>query len=449
MRIMLTPWPNPAHLYPMVPLVWALQSAGHEVRVASHPVLAETTTSCGLPAVSLGDMDSVSMPRGPGRPQPRSVREKLERITEDLALDPAECDPWNVFYQFMLPSMWDFHPVGASAGDEHVVVDRMVDFARDWRPDLVLWDPCFPGGAVAARASGAAHARILWGLDYFAWTIDRFTERGTRPGPVAGENPLVETVRPVAERYGVEVDDELLLGQWTVDPTPTGIRLLTKKVRTVSVRWVPYSAQAPTPDWLSGRPDRPRVAVSLGLSQRTYFKGGWDYVPDLFEVMGELDIEVVATLNKDQLAEVSRIPGNVRTIDYVPLNQLLPSCTVAIHHGGMGTFAAATAANLPQLITDSDVDYGMITIEEDGMEWAMAAKHIESAVTAKYVVDRGAGLALDIKKLSVDGMRKQLVRVLDEPQFRAGAAALYADVIGTPSVNDIVPVLERLTAEHR
>ena len=41
MRVMLTPWPNPAHLYPIVPLAWALQSAGHEVCIASHAALAE------------------------------------------------------------------------------------------------------------------------------------------------------------------------------------------------------------------------------------------------------------------------------------------------------------------------------------------------------------------------------------------------------------------------
>jgi glycosyltransferase len=448
MRVAFTVWPNPAHLYPIVPLAWALQSAGHEVVVASHPLLAEATASVGLNPVALGDIDKVPMPMGPGRPQPRSVRENLDKITGQLALDPADREIWDVFYQFMLPSMWDFHPVGHTAADEHPVVDKLVEFTKAWQPDLVLWDPCFPAGAVGARASGAAHARLLWGLDYFGATMDRFAERAGKPGAPT-ENPLAETVRPSAERHGLEVDDELLLGQWTVDPTPAVVRLPTS-ARLLPVRWVPYAAQTTVPEWLYQRPDRPRVGMSLGLSQRLYFAGGWEHVANLMDMVSELDIEVVATLNADQLAGLPSIPDNVRTIDYVPLHQLLPSCTAMIHHGGMGTFAATAASNIPQLITDSDVDNGMITITgEDGSEWSMINKHIESSVTARAVLARGAGLSIDIKKLSAQAMQKKLTRVLSEPAFTAGAASLYQDILATPTPNEIVPALEKLTAQHR
>ncbi|WP_327028757.1 DUF1205 domain-containing protein [Micromonospora sp. NBC_01740] len=446
MRVVFALWPNPAHLYPLVPLAWALQSAGHEVRVASHPVLAESTLAVGLTPVAVGDPEI--MPMGPGRPQPRSVKQRLDRITEALELTPADKEVWDVFYQFMLPSMWDFHPVGSTARDPHPVLDDLVAFTRDWQPDLVLWDPCFPAGAVAARVAGAAQARLLWGLDYFASTMDRFAEAAARPGPGPEENPLVETMRPAAERYGLEIDDELLLGQWTVDPTPPGVRLPTS-VRTVPTRWVPYSGQTVLPRWLHHRPERPRVALSLGLSQRMYFKGGWDHVPGLLEMVSDLDVEVVATLNADQLAGMPTLPKNVRAVDYLPLTQLLPSCSAMVHHGGMGTFASAVALRVPQLITDSDDDNGMITIEADGLEWSMATKHIESSVTARCVAERGAGLVLDIKNLSVDAMRKQLVRVLDEPAFRQGADSLYDDLLATPSPTETVPVLEKLTRRYR
>ncbi|MFY1594431.1 nucleotide disphospho-sugar-binding domain-containing protein [Micromonospora sp. WMMD737] len=446
MRVVFALWPNPAHLYPLVPLAWALQSAGHEVRVASHPVLAESTLAVGLTPVAVGDPEI--MPMGPGRPQPRSVKQRLDRITEALELTPADKEVWDVFYQFMLPSMWDFHPVGSTARDPHPVLDDLVAFAREWQPDLVLWDPCFPAGAVAARVAGAAQARLLWGLDYFASTMDRFAEAAARPGPGPEENPLVETMRPAAARYGLEIDDELLLGQWTVDPTPPGVRLPTS-VRTVPTRWVPYSGQTVLPRWLHHRPERPRVALSLGLSQRMYFKGGWDHVPGLLEMVSDLDVEVVATLNADQLAGMPTLPKNVRAVDYLPLTQLLPSCSAMVHHGGMGTFASAVALRVPQLITDSDDDNGMITIEADGLEWSMATKHIESSVTARCVAGRGAGLVLDIKNLSVDAMRKQLVRVLDEPAFRQGADSLYDDLLATPSPTETVPVLEKLTRRYR
>ncbi|MFF2750047.1 hypothetical protein ACFVVA_31480 [Kitasatospora sp. NPDC058048] len=54
----------------------------------------------------------------------------------------------------------------------NTVPDRMIDdlvaFARDWRPDLAVWDTMTFAGPVAARACGAAHARLMFGLDLVA-----------------------------------------------------------------------------------------------------------------------------------------------------------------------------------------------------------------------------------------------------------------------------------------
>jgi UDP:flavonoid glycosyltransferase YjiC (YdhE family) len=444
MRVVFTPWPNPAHLYPLVPLAWALQTAGHEVRIATHASLAKAIASVGLAAVPLGD-PSVS-PLGPGEPWKPGTEEKMERITEALGLEYPDRDHWDVLYKFMLPAMWDWQPYGASPSDPHPEVDQLVDFARYWRPDLVIWDPCCPIGAVAAGVTGAAHGRMLWGLDYFSWAMDRFAERAEQPGGPE-ENPLVETMRPSCERHGVEVTDELIVGQFTVDPLPSAMRLPTD-TRTIPVRWEPFAAQIPLPEWLCRPPERPRVGLTLGLSQRLFFKDGWDHVPKLMDMVAELDIEVVATLNADQLALVKRLPDNVRTVDFVPLNQLLPTCSALIHQGGMGTFAAASALGVPQLIIDYEAEQGWTVVEEDGEEALATEKHTESTITANYVTERGAGLPLDIR-LSVDTMRKQLVRVLEEPSVREGAARLHADWLATPSPNEVVPSLEKLAAHAR
>jgi hypothetical protein len=445
MRVMLTPWPNPAHLYPIVPLAWALQSAGHEVCIASHAALAPRTAGVGLPALALGD--SSVTPIGPGNPWPAGLEAKFERMTEQLALNPFDREQWDIYYQFMLPSMWDFQPYGASPEDPHRELDELVAFARNWQPDLVLWDPCLPIGAIAAKACGAAHGRMLWGLDYFAYNVDRVAERLGKPGGPTVD-PLAETMRPGALRHGVEVDDELLVGQFTVDPTPIGMRLPTT-TRTVSIRWEPFSAQTPIPEWLYEPLDRPRIGLTLGLSQRLFFKDGWEHVAKLMDMVADLDVEVVATLNSDQLACVGRLPDNVRTIDYLPLNQLLPTCSALIHQGGLGTFAAASALSVPQLIIDFEVDNGTtVVVGEDGVEQLATEKHTESSLTANYVIQRGAGLPLDIRQPVAD-MQKQLVRILTEPSFQEGAASIYQDTVASPTPNHIVPVLERLAAQYR
>ena len=58
LRILMSTWGWRSHFYGLVPLGWALQAAGHEVRVASHPALVPAITAAGLAAVPLGaDLD--------------------------------------------------------------------------------------------------------------------------------------------------------------------------------------------------------------------------------------------------------------------------------------------------------------------------------------------------------------------------------------------------------
>ncbi|GAA1458399.1 DUF1205 domain-containing protein [Nocardiopsis exhalans] len=441
MRVVFCLWPNAAHLYPLVPLAWALQAEGHEVRVVSHHALQEKTVAVGLPAVSVGNPDMI--PMGPGNPYPEERRQVAE-LTEALAPTGDERDPWDVFTHFMLPSIWDFSPVEPADEERFRAVDDLVAFARDWKPDLILWDPCFPIGAVAAAASGAAHARLLWGQDYFGWSRNLFRSRQDADSGITGEEPLAASVGPSARRHGVGVDEELLLGQWTLDPLPEAMRLPTG-VPAVPVRWVPYSGQAAVPSWLRQSGGRPRVALSLGLSQRMYLKGGWGHVPALLEALGGLDMDVVATLDATQL-EGTSVPSNVRAVDYLPLNQLLPTCDAIIHHGGVGTFAAAAAMGTPQLITDSDDEHGVTAAAGEGME---ASKHVESSITAEYVTSRGAGLRLDHRTQTVEDMRESLRRVLKDPAFRRGADRVRAEILASPAPSAVVAALVELAELYK
>ena len=55
MRILMCSWGWRSHFYGLVPLGWAFQAAGHQVRVASHPSLTGAISSAGLAAVPMGD----------------------------------------------------------------------------------------------------------------------------------------------------------------------------------------------------------------------------------------------------------------------------------------------------------------------------------------------------------------------------------------------------------
>ncbi|MBT2488553.1 activator-dependent family glycosyltransferase [Streptomyces sp. ISL-96] len=420
MRVLFAVFPATAHLHPITPLAWALQNAGHEVRVVSHPEMAGPISTVGLTPVPLGQTVD---PRATAP----DIRPQLDRVTRALALT-SDSRPWETFSRQVLPALAKYFPAEPAATGHRDMLDDLVEFTRTWQPDLVLWDPAFLPAPIAARLSGAAHARMMWGPDYFAWSRQKFLKRPQPPGAAPVEDPQLALLTPLLERYGMEFDEELLLGQWTVDPLPAALRL-PLDTRSVSVRWVPFNGSSAVPEWLHEPPKLPRVCLSLGITERERSKDGQFSISELLGMVAELDIELVATLNSDQMASLDSVPDNVRTVDYLPLNQLLPSCSAIIHHGGYGTYAAAVAHRVPQLIT-----------------WKEGG---ESTGTARHVTERGAGLAMDREQFSAAGLKQQLVRILEEPSFKDGAAGLYADALATPAPQEIVPLLERLTAQHR
>jgi UDP:flavonoid glycosyltransferase YjiC (YdhE family) len=453
MRALFTVYPAIAHLYPIVPYAWALQNAGHEVRVASHASFADAIAATGLTPVALGD---------PGADQPRMREDarqpptpaQVHAYTEAMGLDPVEAEHWIAFYQ------WNLNPASDYVRADLPDAPDLLEFARAWRPDLVLWDLVFPAGAVAARVVGAAHGRLLGSnLDYFGYSLDRLAQHhdAVRRAGLA-ENPLADLVRPLANRYRVEVDEELLVGQFTIDPLPPGLSLPTS-ARKVAVRKIPYAGGEVFQEWLYGKPRQPRIALSLGESTRRFIAGDWGRTSKVFEAVSDLDVEVIATLNPLQLSEVGRVPGNVRVIEWVPLTQLVPTCSALVHHGGMGTFISAVAAKVPQLVCDTDdsllfrpagadQDTGTYRPSEE-QGWTHPPKNLLATPCATYVAEHGAGVRLNHRAQSVDDIRKEIVRVLTEASFADGAAAIHETWRNTPSPNDIVPTLEELTLEGK
>ena len=447
MRVQFVIWPAPAHIYPLAPLAWALKAAGHEVVIASHPGGAETIASMGITPVAVCDADSMPVPMGPGRAYTEE-RADLARITEGLALDPDDPDNehWDVFTQYYLPAQWDFAPYKGDPNEPMPFMDGLVEFTKAWKPDLVIWDACVPGGAVAAKVAGAAHARWWTAPDVFCRSIDKFKEATSRPGAPALDNPAVETVRAVAERFGVEIDDELLWGQWTINSQPEEVGPEVS-ANVVPMRWVPYSSQSVMPDWMYPVPERPRVAVSLGLSERAFMEGGWDHIPVLLEALSGLDVEGVATLDQQQLAAVTQIPDNVRVLDFVPLDQLIPTCSLLIHHGGIGTVMPAILNSVPQLLVDF-IGHS-IRASTSGAERLARSRYSLGPALARYTLANGAGLVLNVAEPDAAVMREQIRRVLEEPVFKQAAVRLRKEIQAVPGPAEYVRILEQLTIDHQ
>lgn len=425
MRVAIAIWPQSSHLYPLAPMAWALQNAGHEVRVVSHPDLAGTVMAAGLVPVSLGG-------HAERRPVVSFSEAELDSFGESLLLEPGEEPLWSYFRHRVLPLLATHYPGREPDGEQRGMVDDLVDHFRAWRPDLVLWDPAFLAAPVAARACGAAHGRLLWGLDYLGWMWSASRKPARRDARWDGADPLTALIAPMAERFGQQAEDELFLGQWTVDPMPPRMRL-PLDIRSMPVRAVPYQQSAELPRWLHGPAPRRRICLTAGMFSKERRIGSGVSFHEAVDALAQLDAEIVATVDADRFERGRALPDNLRLVDYVPFSQLLPTCAAVVHHGGFGTFNCAVAHRVPQMISDA------FSLQDSGV----------SRATATYVTGRGAGISLDQADFTPESLAAGLTELISEVSYARGAEELYRDALAVPGPGEIVPSLVELAHRHR
>ncbi|HWM06978.1 MAG TPA: activator-dependent family glycosyltransferase [Actinophytocola sp.] len=421
MRVLITTYAERTHFLMMVPLAWALRTAGHEVRVAVQPKLVDTVTQAGLTAVPVGhDRDLWDLLARTG-PEHFFGKETGWPAPYEAAEWPAEDVNWEHLRAGYRDVALRWHKTSNLP-----LIPDLVAFARQWQPDLVIWEPTTFAGPIAAKACGAAHARVLIGADVFGITRDHFL-RLDRERPAADRaDPLGEWLGSYARKYGAEFSEDMTTGDFTVDQLPDSL-CIQGDLPYLHMRYVSYGGPAVVPKWLHEPPRRPRVALTMGLTV-TDRTGGYPVdLQDILDAVDGLDVELVATVS-DEARKQLRVPENARLVSYVPLQALLPTCSAAIHHTGVGTLATATMCGVPQLALPWDVD-----------QPALAAR----------LAAAGAGLSIHATEATSESVREGLLRLLTEPAFTERVAALRDEMLALPSPNELVGQIEELTRKHQ
>ncbi|MHA7960980.1 activator-dependent family glycosyltransferase [Streptomyces sp. L500] len=421
MRILFTTTPDKSLFQQMVPLAWALRTAGHEVRVASQPSFTDVITQAGLTAVPVGSARDIQRLARLKPEHAEAARKGLPVPYDAAERDPAELD-WETTLAGYRDVVSQWHRT-----DNFPMIKDLVEFARHWRPDLIIWEPLTYAGPIAAKATGAAHARLLWSIDVIGMARTRFLELKARQPEAERADPLADWLGGYARKYGGEFTEDMATGHFSIDQFPASLRM-TADTHYVPMRYVPYGGPAVVPRWLWEEPARPRVALTLGIAATSRFAGHVADVGDILDSLADLDIEVVATLAESEQGKLGAVPGNVRLVSYVPLHALLPTCSAVINHAGPGTFLTTTLNPVPQVAVPWDFDEP---------ELARRAAAQGSVLTIR--ADRATGPAV----------REALLRVLREPGFRQAATALRDEFRALPSPNELVPRLEELTAAYR
>ncbi|MGW2261847.1 activator-dependent family glycosyltransferase [Streptomyces sp. NPDC001780] len=428
MRILFATYSEKTHFLSMVPLAWTLRAAGHDVRVASQPELVDVITTAGLPAVPVGTDHALwAVAR-------RILNERFAAFDPQLYRETrlGRTPPFDLPRQQHLIT-WEYlrgadRDAAATARlINSSMLDQLVAFARSWRPDLVIWEPTSYAAPIAARAADAPHVRFMWGPDHYGALRGHFRRVRDEQPPAERTDALADWIGEQAARHGVAFGEDLITGQATLDQLPPSLRR-RGDLDYLPIRYVPYGGAAVLPDWLREPPARTRVALTLGLSATDRFGGYVLPVGEILRALGDLDIEVVATIAQQERKKLGPVPDNVRVVTFAPLHALLSTCTAVIHHGGAGTVATSSLLGLPQLIVP---DQG------DG-EYA-----------ATRMAEQGAGILLQPADADGPSVRARLERLLREPVFTRRAAELREEVRALPTPHEVAGRLEELVARLR
>jgi len=406
MRILFTSVDWTGHVFPMVPLGWALGAAGHEVRVLCSAGLAPAVSAAGLTPLPL--LEST----GPVQARMNNYRRALAGHSRSAGLPPvdpvtgaeladlAEADPGHRVLAAEAATRWWLRRRTA----------RLADLVAHWRPDLVVHDLSSADGRTVAELADVPAVCHLWGLvgdaeedpamDYRPECIDdSFAALGLR-----GRGARIRHV---------------------IDPTPDCLRPPTRAER-LPMRYVPYNGTGIMPDWVLAPRPRPRVCVVWGTSVTRIYGPRSFFVPRIVAALAGLDLDAVLAVDATDAAAVGALPSNVHLLaQRTPLHALLQGCDAVVHNGAAGSSMTALAAGIPQLaVSVSD----------------------EQAGNADRIAAAGAGLHEPGVRSTVDSIRAAVLRLLADSGIAAAAARAAAENRARPAPAELVAPLERLAA---
>jgi UDP:flavonoid glycosyltransferase YjiC (YdhE family) len=377
MRVLFTTFPIASHFFPMVPLAWSLRAAGHSVRVACPPAFAPAVASSGVPALPVGtDVDAGRIWQGyvPGTVAGgTAAQHDGDRSARAMRMFTAVADAMR---------------------------DDLLDHARAWRPDLVVYEPRAYAGLIVAGTLGVPAVRHLWGTDYTSirWPV---------------EEPAL---RPFLAKAGLDVVDPF--GALTLDPCPPSLQL-DGCPDGWRMRYIPYNGTGTVPLWLDTPPERPRICLTWGTSPLA--AGRLETFLQLLSRLDNPDIEIVLAVAASSRVR-DRVPPGVRIVEMMPLHLLLSSCSVLVHQGGCGTALTAVARGVPQYV---------LPLVADGR------------INGRQIADRGAGLTAELDEVSPTEFQRAVEALGSDATFRRTTHELRAEMGAQSSPAHVVQMLER------
>jgi len=277
------------------------------------------------------------------------------------------------------------------------MIDDVVEIGGTFAPDLILFETYAFAAPLAAEVLGARAVHHL---------ISPMLPHEVMELANDAVSPLWRSFGHDAPGWGG------VYNGLTIEVSPPALEPLAVPAgESVRLRPVPLPLR---PQELS---HPPVVYVTLG----TFFGGNSGVFRTVLEALEEEDLEIVVTVGANNDPDVlGPVRGNVRVERYVPQAELLPRCSVVVHHGGSGTMFGALAHGLPQVVLPQGAD---------------------NFVNGALIERCGAGLPILPGSMGPAEVRRCVRAMLDDPSFSGNAKNIGVELASMAGPDDVAGLL--------
>ena len=362
------------HFRPLVPFLDQARRSGGETLVVGPPALAGMVGAAGHPFLAGGE---------PPEEQVRPIREQLPVVPPDVAS--------------VLGNRELFGRLAATA-----MLPAAERAVRDWRPDVILRDPCEYASAVAAARLGVPAAQVAIGLAAVEWAS-------------------IGVAAPALEAHRAGLTGELRRSPYltrfpaALDPSPFPV--------TVRYREPGARARGALPAWWACA-SAPLVYVSFGT-----VLGHMSFAEEVYraaiDAVTGLDARVLVTTGHGfDASRLRDVPANVHVEAWVDQAGILGEAAVVVCHGGSGTAYGALAVGVPLVVVPVFAD-----------QFANAAEVVQAGAgievrTSQDSRERRRPVGRDDAPL----IRQAIDTVLADGSYRNAAQAVAADMAAAPAI---------------
>ncbi len=394
MKVVASVLPGLGHLNPMVPLLKELAGRGHAGDVVVPPPFAPFVEAVGLPVTGLGPAWT-------------------EAGIEDLVPGWHDFDGLEQFAVWIEMShgfVSHLHAHVEAAGADVMVHDHYE--LASWVVGEQLGIPTVPY-AMTVRALEPAFVKL------------------------AG---LQEKLDGLALAFGLPAEGgEGRVSRWLyLDALPPSLTAALlppgPTVHTVAHVADDRTGGGELPAWLSERDATRRlVYVTLG----TVFNERPEVLHALVAGASQADADVLVTVGHGG-PDLGDLPSNVHVEEYVPQAALYESLAAVVCHGGFGTVFGALGHGVPVVCAPMSADQPFN---------ASAVAGVGAGISLATQFGAGALFpALQAGEPRVGDVASAVGRALDDPELRAGAARVAAEMAAQRSPAEAADLVEQLVA---